>query len=54
MKTVKEELQDAIDLNLSQRELCRICGNALAEIERLEKEKEEEEIIQEKLWKSFS
>lgn len=36
VKTIKEELQDAVDLDMDKRELGRICGNALAEIERLE------------------
>jgi hypothetical protein len=36
MKTIKEELKDAVDLDMDKRDLGRICGNALAEIERLE------------------
>jgi hypothetical protein len=36
VKTIKEELQDAVDLDMDKRELGRICGNALAEIVRLE------------------
>jgi hypothetical protein len=36
MKTIKDELKDAVDLDMDKRELGRICGNALAEIERLE------------------
>lgn len=41
MKTIKEELQDAADLDMDKRELGRICGNALAEIKRLEAENNE-------------
>ena len=38
MKTIKEELKDAIDLDMDKRELGRICANALHEINRLEYE----------------
>ena len=41
MKTIKEELQDAADLDMDKRELERICGSTLAEIERLEAENKE-------------
>jgi hypothetical protein len=36
MKTIKDELKDAVDLDMDKRDLGCICGNALAEIERLE------------------
>ncbi len=38
MKTIKEELKDAVALDMDKRALCRVCGNALAEINRLEDE----------------
>jgi hypothetical protein len=58
MKTIKEELQDTVDLDMDKRELGRICGNALAEIIRLENaleaERLEKEFVQSRLSRAFA